>query len=352
MKGEEDKLSILLISDGRPGHFNLAEGIVAALGRIRPLEVMRLDVRRPGWLPARTLSSLVNQSFPAERLLAWVFGARAADLGNPDIIVSAGGDTLAANVAGARLTGAANVFYGSLRRYRPGDFSLVLTSYASQADAPNRLMWLKPSKLDPDAEAFGLSDADSHETLRDDEGQVRLGLIVGGDSGTVRYRTADWDRLVEFVETYAKQTSAGWVVANGPRTPAAVSDRLAGLASGLSSPVARFVDFRVAGPGTLGSLLASVDTVLCTADSSSMLSETVWMRRRAIAIAPCDFRLPENEMAYRKWMESNGWVREVQIADLSPVRIQDCLADLQPLRENPLEQLAAELKRRLPVLSD
>lgn len=334
-------LSVLLISDGRPGHYNLAEGIVAALERLRPVEVTRLEVRRPVWMPARALSTLVNGGMAPERILQAIYRVELGRLGRPDVIVSAGGDTLAANVAAARFTGALNIFYGSLRRYRPEDFALVMTSYASDAGAPNRLMWLKPSKLDPEALAAEMQ-ADRRR------GSAPLGLIIGGDSGTIQYQEQDWDELLSFVCETSQRFGLKWFVANSPRTPKSVSDRLQALYQVDNTPIAQFIDVRSAGPGTLGPVLVKSRAIVCTADSSTMLSEAVWMRQQVVAVAPRAFRLPDNEMSYREWLEGNHWLRQLPISKLEdPGAIAHALQFVEPQEGNPLDQLASELQRRL-----
>lgn len=342
-------LRVLLISDGRPGHFNLSEGIVAAVARRRAVDVHRLEVRRPRWMPGWALSALTNAAASPARILQTVYGLPQGSLGEPDLIVSAGGNTLAANIAAARLTKAANIFYGSLRRFSPRDFALVITSYAADANAANRLMWLKPSKLDPDEILRALG---SIAAMPIGAAPRNLGLIVGGESGTVHFASDDWDRLLGFVEACHEAWDARWIVANAPRTPDAVSDRLAALAGKPDGAIANFIDVRSAGPGTLGILLGGSQAVVCTADSSSMLSETVWMRRPVVAVAPRDFALPENETAYRTWLVDNGWSRQMPIADLTPESFLGALGAIQPLAENPLDQLAAELQKRLPALFD
>ena len=338
---KNEPMSVLLISDGRPGHYNLAEGVVAGASRLRSLEVTRLQVRRPAWLPARVLSMLVNHGLPPERILGWVFGVDAETLGHVDLIVSAGGNTMAANIAAAEITGAANIFYGSLRRYRAEDFALILTSYAAQAEEPNQVMTLKPSRLDPDELVD--DQADSHETAR------TLGLIVGGNSGTVHFGEGDWNRLLEFVQTIGK-AGTRWIVANAPRTPEATSNRLAAMAAEEDSPIAQFIDVRSAGAGTLGILLAQAEAVVCTADSSTMLSETVWMRRPVISVSPRGFRLPEDEAAYRDWLAMNGWTRQMPIEALTPETLKAALDEITVLDSNPLDTLAELLEERLPQL--
>lgn len=335
-------LSVLILSDGRPGHFVLSEGIVAALGRLRPTTVARIEVKRPFWLPARVLSWLVNMRLGAGTILRFIYGLDPTALGRPDVIVSAGGNTLAANIAATRLTGAPNIFYGSLRRYRAQDFALVMTSYERDADAPNRLMWLKPSRLDPDEKAGASTQINAGGTV------PCLGLIIGGDSGTVKYSRDDWDRLIGFVTAMHETTGQRCIISNAPRTPSDVSDRLSQLAGSANPAVASFIDVRTAGPGTLGALFEQSSAVLCTADSSTMLSETVWMRKPVIAIEPEAFGLPDNEMGYRAWLERNGWARRLKIVELSPSTVTEALSEIAPLSENPLDALAAELARRFP----
>lgn len=334
-------MSVLLISDGRPGHYNLAQGIVAGVSRLRSVKVTRLEVRRPGWMPARVLSTLVNHGLSPERILGWVYGVDTETLGDIDLIVSAGGNTMAANIAASEITGAANIFYGSLRRYRAEDFALVLTSYAELAGEPNQVMTLKPSQLDPDE--LVASHADSHETAQ------TLGLIVGGNSGTVRFGEADWDRLLEFVHTMGK-AGTRWIVANAPRTPETTSNRIAEMSAETDTPIAEFIDVRSAGAGTLGILLARAEAVICTADSSTMLSETVWMRRPVISVCPRGFQLPESEAAYRDWLSESGWTRQMQIEALTPESLRAALDEITVLDSNPLDALAALLEERLPQL--
>ncbi|MDX2258249.1 MAG: ELM1/GtrOC1 family putative glycosyltransferase [Hyphomicrobiaceae bacterium] len=340
-------LAVLLVSDGRPGHESLSRGIIAAMGRRRVLDVRRIEVRRPRHLPGRLLAFALRAGLPPAVLLSRVHGLDAAALARPDVIVSAGGDTLAANVALARSTGAPNLFYGSLRAYRPADFALSLTSYAHQATAPNRLMSLKPSPLDPD----GLSLPRAATTTPWQPPQS-AGMIIGGPAGrTARYDERDWAGLLAIVAATAEAWGTRWTLANSPRTPAAVSDRLAQAARKPASGISEFIDFRSSGPGSLGRLFSASQAILCTADSSSMLSEAVWLRRPVLAVAPAMFSLPGPERAYRAWLNANGWADEAPIADMSPPEVAARLSRIRPLCDNPLDSLADVLFSRLPALA-
>lgn len=336
-------LKILLISDGRPGHFNLAEGIIAAIGRRRPIEIHRLQVKRR--LSGSLAAALFRMGLSPAAVLRACHGLGPAELPAADVIVSAGAETLPANVAAARMLGVPNIFYGSLRSYRPEWFSLSLTSYAEHARSPHPVLALKPSRLDPAA----LSNATP--SLSRGEAPRRAGLLIGGNGGGTRWSDADWADLVGLLISTHKAHGTRWTISNSRRTPDAVSDRLAGLAAeGSGGAVAGFVDVRRAGAGTLGDLLAGSEVIAVTADSSSMLSEAVWSRRPVVALCPRLHTLTPQEASYRRWLEQAGRCRELPVAEASPARLLVALELVTPLAVNPLDELAALLAVHLPGL--
>ena len=338
-------LRLLILSDGRPGHFNLAEGIAAAVARLRPVEIERRDARRGRW-PGLAAAGLANAGLPPAVMLRAVYGLDAATLSPADLVVSAGAETLAANVWIARINSAPNIFYGSLRAFRPTDFALVLTSYERNADRPNHALFLKPSQLDPDT----LPASTHRAPIARDAPPPLIGLLVGGDAGTIRYAADDWTALLDFVVDLHRQCGTRWFVANSRRTPDAISDRLAALASGGDSAIERFVDVRSAGPGTLGPILAAADAMIATDNSSSMISECAWARLPVLGVSAAGAALPEDETLYRAWMMREGWTATLPIAQLAHDRVLDTLARLRPLGHNPQADLAALIRSRIPTL--
>lgn len=340
-------LKALLISDGRPGHFSLSDGILAAIARLRPVDCHRLEVRRPRLVPARLLSTLTNRDMAPRMLLQRVYGIDAGTLPHADLIVSAGGDTLAANIAISRLKGGApNLFYGSLRRYRSQDFALVLNSYARYASDPKYLITMKPSKLDADdlphpGAGIPLSASNPPQTA---------GLLLGGDTPTIKYSPNCWQSLADFVQATHTAHGTRWIVSNSRRTPNAASQLFAKLAAAPAGPILKFMDVRQAGSGTLRDLFAASQAIAVTADSSSMLSEAIWVRRPVVALALSQAALPSDEQDYRTFLTESGWTAMLGLGDLTPQGWVDSLARLTPLNANPLDLLAANLKSRLPGL--
>lgn len=334
------KLATLVLSDGKPGHYHLSDGICAALARRRELDITKVSIARPWWLPGRMLSSLTNAPGQLPAAVPSVFGFDRQPLPRCDLIVSAGGDTLAANVWLARRYGCPNIFYGSLRRYQPADFSLVLTSYAANADRPNHAMTLKPSAFDPDSLP--------RRPMGPFEPRV-VGLLVGGDSGTVGFQPGDWVRLLGLL---AKPGSVQrrWIVSNSRRTPARVSDRLGAMAAASSGWI-EFIDVRRAGAGSLTQLFADADTIAVTVDSSSMISEAIWARKPVVALLPTSSRLPDLEQSYRDYLVAQGWLATLPLAGATSEAVRNQLACVTPLTGNPLDTLATLLQARLPTVA-
>jgi mitochondrial fission protein ELM1 len=114
--------------------------------------------------------------------------------------------------------------------------------------------------------------------------------------------------------------------------------------------IARFVDFRTAGSGTLPEILAKADVIVCTEDSSSMISEAISARLPVVGVAPKAHRFTDEERLYRDFLIRNNWCRVRPIAELTPGNFAQALSEISPLQENPLDALAAKLKERLPEL--
>jgi mitochondrial fission protein ELM1 len=305
-----------------------------------------LPISRRWAAPGRLLAGALALGLPANGVLR--SGYRLDDdlPSKVDLVISAGGDTLAANVAAARLYNAANIFCGTLRHLAPHHFSLVISSYARHASLPRHLVALKPSGLDPDSLRRVI---DGH--LRVPGAPPRVaGLLVGGPSGLFRWGDDEWQRLAAFPGESHRAHGVRWIVSTSRRTPDAVADLFADIARRPDGPIAELIDFRVAGPGTLPRLFAGVDAVLATEDSSTMLSEAVCARLPVVGVAPTEHDFKEEEREYRALLTTEGWCRTLPLSGLTPASFLAALAQVCPLTENHLDRLAAALAERLPEL--
>jgi mitochondrial fission protein ELM1 len=340
-------LKVIFLADTRPGHYHLAEGVIAALARLRPVEVTRILVHRRWIVPTRWLRRRINaKSFYPPRMLRMAYRIEAEALPKADLVVSAGGETQMPNICVTRFLGTPNIFCGSLLRgLGPENVSLVISSYDRDAGSPRHMVVLKPSSIDPEA----LGRPATVPRYGPDHHPRLAGLLIGGNAGPFRYRRGEWERLLDFARALSKAWGTRWLVSTSRRTPDFVADRVAEFAKD-ESVIAHFIDYRTAGPGTLPDVFRKAEVIVCTEDSSTMVSEAVSARLPVVGVAPQAHRFTDEESAYREFLVRNNWCRVLPIASLTPDSFAAALAEIEPIKENPLDALAAKLKERLPVL--
>lgn len=335
-------LNILILADNRPGHYHLADGIAAALGRRADCEVSRVTVARRRGLTNGVLRSMLGWLSPTS-LLRLGYSLDEKTLPAADLVVSAGGDTLIANLAVAKARGCPNVFCGTLRAVPDGSVTLVVSSYAEHAERADHLVTLKPSSVDPVA----LGRPDVIPTFSESNPPTTIGLLIGGPSGLFAYDNDEWQQLRQAVTAVHAAWGTRWVVSTSRRTPDAVADDLARLSDDPQAGIAEFIDYRTAGPGTLIHVFANADAIVCTEDSSTMISEAISARLPVVGVSPRAHSFKPEEAGYRTLMENNNWCRFLPLADLTPERLGSALVTLTPIDRPPLEHLANQLADRL-----
>jgi mitochondrial fission protein ELM1 len=337
-------LKALLLSDGKPGHYHLAEGVLAAAARLRPVDAQRLTLRRRRWLPTRALHHFLNRGTPPALVLRLGYGLGRNELPDADLVVSAGGETLAANAAAARLLSVPNIFCGRLRRLKPEHIRLVIAWLEKYAALPNHLLALPPSPFEVAAPSDGPRRFGPASPPR------LAGALIGGNSGSVRYSAEDWERLIRFLRESHRCHGMRWLVTTSRRSGPEITDALASLAAEEDGPIERFIDYRVAGPGTLGKILAGVQAVLVTADSSTMITDAIGACLPTVGLACDRSEMEEGEAEFRKLMTRRGWYRSLSFAELRPGTFLDALGEVTPRAASALDELAASLRERLPEL--
>ncbi|MGE3529905.1 MAG: ELM1/GtrOC1 family putative glycosyltransferase [Methyloceanibacter sp.] len=340
-------LKVVFLADTRPGHFHVAQGVIAAIARLRPVEVTRIEVKRKWIVPTRWLRRRITaKSFFPPRMLRMAYRIDANALPKADLVVSAGGETQMPNICVARFLGIPSIFCGSLLRgLGPENFSLIISSYDRDATSSRHMVMLKPSAIDPEA----LGRPKTVPRYGPGKTPKLAGLLIGGNAGPFRYTRQEWELLLAFASEISRAWGTRWLVSTSRRTPDFVADRVAALAQD-RGVVARFIDYRSAGPGTLPQVFSEAEVIVATEDSSTMISEAVCARLPVVGAAPGAHHFTDDEQDYRAFLISNNWCRVLPIAALTPDAFADALSEIEPLAENPLDTLAAKLKGRLPEL--
>ncbi len=326
-------LRILLIRDKRPGHFHQSEGVVKAVARKLPVHVDRLTIE-PRLLSSKELSrALLNTGWLDARLIYGLSYSTDMPRDKPDLIVSAGGDTLIANAALARIFGCENVLAGSLRNLRPAHFTVILTTRETMKDRPNHEIVIKPNPVDPDDETNEVAPTD-------------LCILIGGSTKSHRYSDHEWHALLRYVEEAAGKCLV--TVVTSRRTDRAIAGKLKAL-SGVHSNFS-FVGFSDVKPGENFKYCLGAKAILVTEDSNSMITEAVCARKPVIALRPAHCKPDFDDAAYLRQLQNENWLdRQIMNEDLTVGNIQKRLDRLTPMGENHLEILADRLAERLAL---
>lgn len=322
---------MLLLADDRPGHYRQSEGIVAALKRHRPVILNRLELVKRFPL-SKGLVTRLGRVLPPAQYLRLLYGLDADDIETPDMIVSAAGSTIGANVALSRILGVPNVFCGSTRGYSLGRFNLVLTPYASVARPPKMVAAPKPTPFDPE----GIPLPRPLQSLDDMRG-ARISLLIGGPTPYCDFRGEDWTRLAELVAALTAEWGCRVTIVTSRRTPDEAYQDLMPLIE-RNHGVVSMIDYRTAGPGSIETSF-DCDVILVTSDSMSMMTEAALSRRPAIALAPRRVKPHRDDEAVAGLVAAK-WLCVLPLAKADARSLAKAAVALEPSAVNYLDPLA------------
>jgi mitochondrial fission protein ELM1 len=175
-------------------------------------------------------------------------------------------------------------------------------------------------------------------------------LLIGGNTRNFTFTSEDNQQLLAFLRNSHRHDKTEWHVTNSHNTPHDLSDALARTEVYPLGPIKEFIDVRRSGPGTVRQIIDKSDVLLCTEDSSTMISEAIQSRRPVLGLSPNHWKLPAQEQGYRRYLTERGWTRSLAIADLSPDRVAQELAKVTPMTTNALADLADLLCAQIPDL--
>jgi mitochondrial fission protein ELM1 len=340
----ERPLNAWVLSDGQPGHYNQARGIVQALRRVRPVEVSWINAKLRLGVARNLLRGVLNRNQAPRSLwplrLAYRFDALPET--NCDLIVSAGGKTSFANAWLASVLAVPNLYAGSLRGLLARRFSVVLTLEPLPGAASNLVVPLPPSAIDSDeVEQLGAA----FRRQLGPPGQRYWALLLGGHGAGYRYSQADWLRLAELVNTLARRHDIRWLLVSSPRTGRR-SETL--LKQHVDRAVLAAACWCQDGDDYQAEAwLGAAERVFVTEDSMTMLSEAASALRPVHSLRPATAAPAQRYEQALQRFAGQRWLCRHRIAELADqVEVLDA-QQCQALAASPTQWLADQLRERL-----
>lgn len=307
---EVSQKTIWILSDGLPGHVNQSIGIAQALSKDFPLEPILINVELRHKL-LRPLMRLVANNLPSllsGRVLKLFCRLDHLPAEPPVLIVSAGGNTLFANVALASIYGVPNVFSGTMKGYKNKRVRSIFTVVPLADRTNNVVLDLPPANV---------SNTQSDATVASDSRYYAL--LVGGDGAGYRYTAEDWRQLANALKRISERDGVRWLLTTSRRTGVQAETYLQGAVDFCiceeqiwygSSPVKVVKRF-----------LSQSDVVFCTEDSLTMISEAIYAQKPVVTIQPSVMSPDSNDAQALDKYQRLGFIRRVKIAEMAELSL-------------------------------
>lgn len=336
---EKQKKIVWVISDGVPGHFTQSKGVLFALEQYFDLDVHWIELTLRHKFYRRPLTWLLNHKIPKAEKIYHFYQGEALPTPSPDIVVAAGGNSAYALVWLSKAYAAQSIFCGSLRQLKAELFDAILVL---EPDMPAPFISLPVSPM-PLSQQTLKQHGEQWKAEHPHINQSIWTMLIGGDGAGATYQEQDWIQLAKQMNFLAQQYQIKWLLSTSRRTGATAENILQQYLN--LEDIADAVWWAEQPRKVLHPFLAVSERVFCSADSMSMLMESITAMRLVIVFTPEQWQPDEQFYNVLKRLGSE------HLAYISPIvqlnQINDSEESLKSLKYEPSERLAQLLKERL-----
>ena len=341
--------TIILLTDGRPGHMTQSEGVARLLKQNQRLEVQWLNIRHLGKWQKKLGRCLVNYFGLSAYLPKLIELPQQIDWHKVDYVVSAGADTLLANVVLTRVLrqkhiAVKNIALSSLHGIQPKNFDVVFTINAAKARLPHYLYYpISPNKMT--ACDLYADDLKKHWQLD----QV-IAVCIGADIDGIDIGSASlWREYIHALKSNFPQHQI--LITTSRRTPQDFEQQLQQQLQGILGPQDQLFLYSKQ-QINLAELFTMAQLVVLSQDSGSMISEAVMAAKKTLVIQPLQsnkhivmqkfLQHLQQQKAIKFWQDP---AQEI-IPLLDSIRVEQHSTNLQQVLQqrlnigNPIQQVA------------
>ena len=345
----------ILLSDGKPGHYNQSLGVIE---RMPECEYHWIDVkfrskqrdnllrvlmrlfggfRLPRWLIKACLHMALQQD-----ILDEIYAVE------PDFILSTGSSVAAPNLLIGQLFDAKTV---TCRRPSPVgihhfDLAILPRMYWSRRNRANICKTLGvPNRVRPEKLETQRNELQTDLDLSD---QRRIGVLIGGEDRYYTITETTALRLIEVLQQFATKWDSQLLLTTSRRTPLPVENLISKCLSNTQyCPILVLTHGENSVTDPVGTIFALSDVIIVTEDSFSMVCEAASSGKRVI-ILEVDHktrRRPKQHQVYSEIMR-HASVMRAGVGDLE-TSLETALADESPIKALQDTQRAATAVRQL-----
>lgn len=348
-----DVVRLLILSDNKPGHVSGSQGVVSSIEKIVPAQAVTLQIRlrlkfmryplrlllnRPGLLGGlseKTQRKLIRFFYQIQEPQHLEAGQRF------DWLISAGGDTSFLNAWVAQLNGIKNIYCSSLRGLAPSLFTLLLSPRTGSA-GPNEIkLSMAPKPIDREKIAEQGRQFRSEQKLQK---ETVWAVLIGGDGAGYRFNRASMELLAKGLLEQAERNHARLLLSTSRRTGLAHEQTLKSCLE--NHPAVAYATYYNHLPEkVVAKFLGAADLVFCTADSASMITESMTAGKPVYVLAPERSTPPPSHQAYLQKHVDAHHIQLLPIQTLPALTVQqDIHSYFHLLESDSISELSLKLK--------
>ena len=327
---------VLILSDGRAGHFNQSLAVAEAIKRLGMIEEIYVEVKvkKLGkYLLRILLNSILGQKLfknrPSLKFIKTFYEGYELN-GRPDIIISAGKDTSLLNAMLALMYGSTNFFIGNPKKLDHRLFSGIISVLDLGFDNQVVLDIAPTRSYNGDITVFSA-------TYEIDPQYEYYTLLIGGDGSGYRFEEEDMEQLTAFVNATADKVK--WLVTTSRRTSKAYEEKME-----REMQAECFIAFNRDPQKVVSGFLELSSAVFVTEESASMVSEGIASRKPVITLAPKYYEADKNYQNILQNFLIKRRIQRMEIARLKDFEIN--LETFHPIESSSISEIALKLKQK------
>ena len=300
--------TVWIISDGLPGHYNQSIGLSNAIQSRFKYEVIVIDAHLK-YKGLRSLMRLIANFFPdlmGNNSFSFFYQHGELPSKKPKFIISAGGNTLFANISLSKSYGINNIYSGTLKHYKSDLIDKIFTVVPLEGVSNNVVLDLPPANIFQEKKT---------------KDQPYYTLLIGGDGAGYLYTDSDWKQLALAILEIAYRDNISWKITTSRRTGKRVEEHLRSLLD--ENVINEVVWFSSNPQKVVKRFLEEGRVIFCTEDSLTMVSEAIYAHKPVVTIQPQIMKPERNDALALQKYQSKQFIIRASISSLASQAIDE-----------------------------
>jgi mitochondrial fission protein ELM1 len=339
-------MKILKITDGKPGHITVSDGVIDAISQNYAVEVTELHIKLRVKFLLRVLKFIINNDWLRRNTMTydWLLGVFYKNYQRPnrpvDLIISTGGDTSFINVWLAKALDAKNIYCSNLRGIKPELFYLLISTLESNLENSIQLE-IAPTKIGlknilPDINHF----CDKNGI---DKKKKYFVLLIGGNGAGYRYTKKDFTNLVKNFMNLVLKNDAKALITTSRRTGMENEKFLHEQFSKYNKYIAYSVYFNEKPEKVVAAYLNLATKIFVTEESGSMITESLFYKKPVFTLRPKNVK---DQKRYELFLDDLYTKKRIICfsleEDFSNIDLQ--IFDFSYMQKTPIDDLAKKIQ--------